>query len=375
MMGRATFLSAVAFICVPLVADAFQVGPSIISQHALLPRHRPSTSSLFAAMDESELKAGLSEYLKKRAEANADELAKEGVGKVIGGTRGNAVLEYVSGAPNKERIQEEAPDIFDYDELSKYGFSRLVTPIMNNGGRRAMYKLMDLPEPAPRKKVTKKKSAPKLIIDRTGETDKARYSGLKMTQLLDDDAMGQALQEAAEKVKRGESLRKRLVEEDYVMPYADNTNKGPRQTPIWTPEKLDEAGRKAGEAQAWARRARLGELKKDQNEILEVEGELRLYSIITAMTVAFAFGNSSKQALGMIGISGVDPLLEVLQIPALTLLVAGLGSGLANALIFAPEKKRSGFVWGVKGLMGGPLALRQLRELDELKTIGEIEGQ
>lgn len=375
MMGRATFLSAVAFICAPLAADAFlQVGPSI-SQHALLPRHRPSTSSLFAAMDESELKAGLSEYLKKRAEANADELAKEGVGKVIGGTRGNAVLEYVSGAPNKERIQEEAPDIFDYDELSKYGFSRLVTPIMNNGGRRAMYKLMDLPEPAPRKKVTKKKSAPKLIIDRTGETDKARYSGLKMTQLLDDDAMGQALQEAAEKVKRGESLRKRLVEEDYVMPYADNTNKGPRQTPLWTPEKLDEAGRKAGEAQAWARRARLGELKKDQNEILEVEGELRLYSIITAMTVAFAFGNSSKQALDMIGISGVDPLLEVLQIPALTLLVAGFGSGLANALIFAPEKKRSGFVWGVKGLMGGPLALRQLRELDELKTIGEIEGQ
>ena len=40
------------------------------------------------------------------------------VGKVIGGTRGNVVLEFVSGAPNKQRIQEEAPDIFDYDEVS-----------------------------------------------------------------------------------------------------------------------------------------------------------------------------------------------------------------------------------------------------------------
>ena len=139
---------------------------------------------------------------------------------MIGGTRGNIVLEYVSGAPNKQRIQEDAPEIFDYDELIKYGFAYLVTPIMENGGRRAMYQLMDLPEPATPKRVAKKKSAPKLVIDRTGENDEARYSGLKMTQALDDDAMGKALEEAARKVREGKSLRKRLVEEDYVMPYA-----------------------------------------------------------------------------------------------------------------------------------------------------------
>jgi len=139
---------------------------------------------------------------------------------VIGGTRGNLVLEYVSGAPNKQRIQEEAPEIFDYDELIKYGFAHLVTPIMENGGRRAIYQLMDLPEPATPKRVTKKKNAPKLVIDRTGENDEARYSGLKMTQALDDDAMGKALEEVARKVREGKSLRKRLVEEDYVVPYA-----------------------------------------------------------------------------------------------------------------------------------------------------------
>jgi len=376
-MTRATFISAVAFIFAPLVAEAFLQPAGRPSHHnALLPNHhRPSTSSLFAVMDEAELKAELSNYLKKREELNADVAAKNEVGKVIGGTRGNAVLEFVSGAPNKERIQEDVPDIFDYDELSKYGFSRLATPIMKNGGRRAMYKLMGLPEPPPPKKVTQKKSAPKLVIDRTGATDKARYTGLKMAQALDDDAMGRALQEAAEKVKRGESLRKRLVEEDYVMPYADNTNKGPRQTPLWTPEKLDEAGRKAGEAQAWARKARMGELKKDPFEVLAVEGELRLYSIAAAMTVAIAFGNSSKGAFSMIGISDFDPVLDVLKVPALALLAAGLGSGLVNALVLAPQKKRSVFVWGVKGLMGGPLAIMQLRELDNLKTIGESEGQ
>ena len=139
---------------------------------------------------------------------------------MIGGTRGNIVLEYISCAPNKQRIQEDAPEIFDYDELIKYGFAHLVTPIMENGGRRAMYQLMDLPEPATPKRVTRKNSSPKLVIDRTGETDEARYSGLKMSQALDDDAMGKALEEAARKVREGKSLRKRLVEEDYVMPYA-----------------------------------------------------------------------------------------------------------------------------------------------------------
>lgn len=139
---------------------------------------------------------------------------------MIGGTRGNIVLEYISGAPNKERVQEDAPEIFDYDELEKYGYGHLTTKIMENGGRMAMYPLMGLPEPTPPKRLTMKKSAPKLVIDRTGETDAARYSGLKISQALDDDAIGKALEAAALKVKTGESLRKRLVEEDYVMPYA-----------------------------------------------------------------------------------------------------------------------------------------------------------
>lgn len=142
------------------------------------------------------------------------------VGEVIGGTRGNLVLEFVSGSPNKQRVQEEVPDIFDYDELIKYGYSHLVSPIMENGGRRAMYQLMDIPEPATPERLTKKKSAPKLVIDRTGETDEARYSGLKISQALDDEAMGKALEEAVKKTKEGKSLRKRLVEEDYVLPYA-----------------------------------------------------------------------------------------------------------------------------------------------------------
>ena len=140
------------------------------------------------------------------------------VGTVIGGTRGNLVLDYVSGSPNKPRTVEEASSIFDYDELIKYGYSHLTTPIMQYGGRRAMYTLMGLAEPAMPKRA-KKKSAPKLVIDRTGENDRARYSGLKLTQ-LDDEIMGQVLQETTKKVKEGKELRVKLEEENYVMPFA-----------------------------------------------------------------------------------------------------------------------------------------------------------
>jgi hypothetical protein len=94
----------------------------------------------------------------------------------------------------------------------------LVTPIMKAGGRMAMYDMMGMPPPVVKPKP--KLDAPKLVIDRTGESDKARYSGLKVTQVLDDDAMARALEEAQRKKKAGERLTPKLEEEDYVMPFA-----------------------------------------------------------------------------------------------------------------------------------------------------------
>jgi hypothetical protein len=90
---------------------------------------------------------------------------------------------------------------------------------MNMGGRRAVYDLMDMEPPLVVAKL-KKKTAPKLEIDRTGANDPARYSGLKMGQVLDDDVMAQALQQAQERRKMGQSLRPKLQEEDYEKPFA-----------------------------------------------------------------------------------------------------------------------------------------------------------
>jgi len=325
-----------------------------------------------------DLKVELAAYLKKREEMGADEAAKGNVGKVIGGTKGNAILEYISGSPNKPYTILAPPDIFDYDELTKYGFGYLVTPIMDNGGgRRSLYALMDLPLPPVSDRIKPKTmSARKLVIDRTGETDKGRYSGLKVTQMIDDEEMGRRLEEVRVKEMKGEGLRTRLIEEDYEQPFSDKRNTSPAQTPEWTPAMLDEEGRKAGKAMAWAKAARAGEFQKDPYERLNIEGRLQIYSIVTTALAAFAFGKSTPSFLSAVLDDGVVfSGLGLLQGLAYVLVLNAVLAGALCGGVVAPQMNRSGFVWGVKGLAGGPLAIVQLRGLDVLKTRGEIEEE
>jgi len=322
--------------------------------------------------DNINLKEELTKYLDVRRQLRADEEAKAEVGKVVGGTRGNPVLEYISGAPNKEIVIEDEPNIFDYDQLTKYGFDYLVTPIMNAGGRLEMYKLMDMEPPVI--KVKKKKKAPPLKIDRTGESDPARYTGLKMGQVLDDDAMGKALEEVNRKKREGLELRPKLEEEKFVKPFADNRNVGPRLTPDWTPEMLDEEGKKRGRAQAWARKARAGEFVKDPYEMLAIEGAIQAYSISFFLLISFAFGRATPSLFEMMHLENIGHnVQEIAQVPALVAILTAVGSSVLTSTILAPEKNRSQFVWAVKGLFGGPVAIAELRGLDMLQTRGEVE--
>jgi len=137
---------------------------------------------------------------------------------------------------------------------------------------------------------------------------------------------------------------------------------------------LDEQGKKAGQAMAWAKKARDGEFQIDPYELLSIEGSLQLYSIITTLLVAFAFGNSSSMLLeDIVHYSNPNALLELMRAPALAFVLTSLGSSIVCGVVMAPQKNRNSFVWGVKGFAGGPLAIQQLRGLDSLITRGEAE--
>ncbi len=146
----------------------------------------------------------------------------------------------------------------------------------------------------------------------------------------------------------------------------DKRNVGPRQTPDWTPEQLDEVGKARGRALALARRAQEGAFVTDPYEHMVVEGGLQLYSIIAALTVALGLGKSTPRLLEMLG---MDPdTLNVLQYPALALVLAHVASSLACGFWLAGERQRNPLVWTLKGFLAGPLAVSQLRGLKELLT-------
>jgi hypothetical protein len=302
------------------------------------------------------------------------------VGKVIGGTKGNVILDYVSGAPNKPFVTEAPPNALDYDELAKYGYGHLVTPIMNAGGRVRMYSLLGLTPPpvAPSKP---KLAPPPLIMDRVGEA--TRYQGLKLVQALDDEMQGTALQDYQRKIASGERPSASKVWEEvqaFERPFSDVRNTGPKLTPDWTPQRLDEWGRQQGRVESWARQAKQGAFVGDPLESFDsLLVSQRLYGIGTALLTALAFGRATPNLISLVGLDNGDgavsnSLAVALQIPAVALIVASLGSSVYCAMT-ASKKNRSLYVWAVKGFMGGPITVQQLASLSVLITRQEMQDQ
>ena len=123
----------------PLISSSS--GAATCRHHVVLYAAPPSKAS----PEIFDLKSELHAYLKLREELKADEASKAQAGKIVGGSRGNKILEYVSVAPKEMELEESNP--FDYDELTKYGYSHCVKPIMELGGRREAYKLMGMVPP------------------------------------------------------------------------------------------------------------------------------------------------------------------------------------------------------------------------------------
>ena len=85
--------------------------------------------------NEEELLSQLKEYLDIRKDAQASQNNKmENEKEALGGSRGNVFLEFTSTSP-QVIVPDKEKGALDYDELTKYGFSHLVKPIMQSGGR------------------------------------------------------------------------------------------------------------------------------------------------------------------------------------------------------------------------------------------------
>lgn len=107
--------------------------------------------------------------------------------------------------------------------------------------------------------------------------------------------------------------------------------------------------------------------------MLTIEGTLRIYSILVAALVAFAYGRATPALFQMLNAQHGSDLQLLLQVPALAALLTAIGSSAVSSVVLAPEKNRNQFVWAVKGLFGGPVAVAELRSLGVLQTREEAE--
>lgn len=101
-----------------------------------------------------------------------------------------------------------------------------------------------------------------------------------------------------------------------------------------------------------------------------------MYSIFVFLLTAFAYGRATPSLFQLLHQDDIARgVQELAQVPALVAVLSAVGSCVANSFFLAPQKNRSGFVWGVKGLVGGPVAIAELRSLDALQTRGELEAE
>jgi hypothetical protein len=163
----------------------------------------------------------------------------------------------------------------------------------------------------------------------------------------------------------------------YIVVSVDKRNVGPKQTPEWTVERIDAYVETQGRAVSWARRARMGEFVTDPFETLDMTLGLRIYCLLTTFGIAFSFGRSTPTFLqSFFHVDNPETLVQgPLQTPALVFLLASLGSSAVCGFLLAPERKRNSFYWAVKGLLGGPLAIAQLKGLETRVTRQEDDDR
>jgi hypothetical protein len=119
---------------------------------------------------------------------------------------------------------------------------------------------------------------------------------------------------------------------------------------------------------------------KDPFETLDLPLAIRLYAIFTSFFISFAYGRATpaflKDVVGSLSsLEDIQNLTSTLQIPALALGLSSLGSSIFCAALLAPERNRDALVWAIKGFFGGPITIRQLRELEKLITREEEQRE
>ena len=206
-------------------------------------------------------------------------------------------------------------------------------------------------------------------IDFDGTGDKNGFQGVR--KMLSEDDIAQQLEwTRKQKSTAPENQDIKSTTSNYEIPFASRKKSATRRQPEWTPEMLDEEGRRRGQTYDWARRVREEKessiRKTDSAETIDVNGGSRVYATVFSLLSSIAYGKATPQALEWIDVATATTITTTLHGIALMFVLTSIASSAYSSTVLAPQKNRNSFIWAVKGFVGGPLAVVHLKELDNL---------
>lgn len=103
-----------------------------------------------------------------------------------------------------------------------------------------------------------------------------------------------------------------------------------------------------------------------KSEKFTLDGSQRSYLILVAFTTALTYGRASQELLATPAYADVTAAVVGVSSIASVALYASAAGSLGLCVRLAKEKNRNVLVWGMKGLLGGPMTVAQLKELNAL---------
>lgn len=240
-----------------------------------------------------------------------------------------------------------------YIELQRYGYDHLIEVIIQLGGPYVVGKKMGIDFVEPKKVVLE-------VPEALRPVRKQNYALDTRGSLMLGNALDDRLDEAANLDM--DFLKKRVKENadddgitDGMMQSNSRNSNGDFD------DDIDYTNRKKKIAKKrWVNT----EKAADRSERFSLDGLQRVYFLVLVAAFSVAFGHASMDMeTRHIGGDLFAQLREVSK----ALSIAFISSSIFSCIYTikeVKEKKRSGFTWGLKALLGGPLTVKQLSQLD-----------
>jgi hypothetical protein len=228
-------------------------------------------------------------------------------------------------------------------------------------------------------------------VNRDDNVSKRAFQGASL--VFDDDIIATAIANAQQEKKRATTGTTTGNQSSVQVTTTTTNTAAAAAAAITTAQQLDaDIARQVQRSSSWNSiketiRSERKHHQVDLYETMDLIPSQRIYSIIFMIIVTIAYGRATPQFVSMMthntihslssslsssssSTDTMNEMIPILQGMALGLFLTAIGSSIA-AVFLAQNQNRSTSIWAIKGLLGGPFTVQQLRNLDPIIPMEE----